>query len=282
MRYMKIHGAGNDFIIINNYDGIISPEQYSALAMRLCQRRLSIGADGLMIVEKPQADGDFKMAFYNSDGSRGEMCGNGARCISRYGYEHGLAKRDVLSIETDSGTVKGKRVSERIYTVRLADPTVVELHRVAEAGGEKYNCSYIELGSPGLPHAVFIQNGWKQIPREELRNICAQLRNFEGFPKGANVTFCEIMGVDHISAVTFERGVEDFTLACGTGCGATVTALTLLGKVSGTDVAISMPGGELSVTLDVRGGTASNIMLTGPTCIVSQGEILDEDLAIEY
>ena len=281
MRYMKIHGAGNDFIIINNYDGGISPEQYSALAMQLCQRRLSIGADGLMIVEKAQADGDFKMAFYNSDGSRGEMCGNGARCISRYGYEHGLAKSDVLSIETDSGVVKGKRVSERVYTVRLADPTVIELYRVAEAGGESYCCSYIELGSPGLPHAIFLRDGWGQIPREKLKEICVQLRNFKGFPKGANITFCEIVGSDHISAVTFERGVEDFTLACGTGCGAMAVALTLQGLVSGTDVAISMPGGDLSVTLNVNQGNVSDIMLTGPTCIVSQGEILDEDLTVK-
>ena len=281
MHFTKIHGAGNDFIIIDNTAGGMPREKYGDIAARLCQRRLSLGADGLMIVERPQYGGDLKMVFYNSDGSRGEMCGNGARCISRYGYEKGFSKNDVLTIETDSGIVTGRRLSERVYTVRLADPTVVELYRTAKAGNREYECSYIELGSPGLPHAVFIKDGWKHIPTEELRSLCEELRHFNGFPKGANVTMCSVVATDHVSAVTFERGVEDFTLACGTGCGATVTALALRRLVSGRDVTVSMPGGDLIVTLELSGGTARNIMLTGPTNIVAEGDILDEDLELK-
>ncbi len=280
MRFTKIHGAGNDFIIIDNFDGAIPQENYGKLAAHLCQRRVSIGADGLMIVEKPTGEGDLRMAFYNSDGSRGEMCGNGARCISRYGHEKGLGNTDEIKIETDSGLVTGRRLSKKTYTVRLADPTVVELYRKANAGDEEYGCSYIELGTPGLPHAVFLVENWQNIPRDRLKKTGRKLRSFKGFPKGANVTFCDIVGPDRVSAVTYERGVEDFTLACGTGCGATVAALTLRGLVSGRDVTVSMPGGELRVTLESSEGRASNIMLTGPTCVVAQGEIIDERLDI--
>ena len=278
MYFTKIHGTGNDFIIIDNTDGEIDPDKYRALACRLCQRRLSIGADGLMIVERPTMGGDLKMCFFNSDGSRGEMCGNGARCISRFGFERGFAKGDLVRIETDSGVVMGKQVDKRTYTVRLADPTVVQLYRTAKAGDEEFNCSYVELGNPGLPHAVFILDGWKDIPTEKLRKTGKKLRNYKGFPKGANVTFCSLSGPDHIEVITFERGVEDFTLACGTGCGAVVTALTLKGVVSGKDVLVSTPGGELRVTVSASQGQVTDIMLTGATCLVAEGEILDEDM----
>jgi len=279
MRFTKMQGAGNDFIIINNIEENIPAEKIPALAERLCSRRLSIGADGFMVVERATNGGDFKMLFYNSDGGAAEMCGNGARCIARYGYEKGLAHGDEQRIETVSGTVIGRRQSERLYTVRLNDPSVIDTYRTATVSGVDYDCSYVELGDPGLPHAIFVMDGWDTVPTDELRSLGSKLRFYEGFPKGANVTFCRLVGDDHVKAVTFERGVEDFTLACGTGCGSTVTALTLRGLVSGENVRVSMPGGELFVTVTTEGGVR-DIFLTGPTNIVCEGEVLDEDLNI--
>lgn len=274
-----MQGAGNDFIFINNIEEKLPRSCLPALAQQLCRRRLSIGADGLMVVEKPEDGGDYRMLFFNSDGSAGEMCGNGARCLARYGYERGLAG-ETQRMETPSGLVTGRRVSERMYTVRLNDPSVIDLHRTAEAGGKKYECAYVELGVPGLPHAVFQWDDFDRRDEDELRRTARGLRWFRGFPKGANVTFCRLAGADSVVARTFERGVEDFTLACGTGCGSVVTALTLLGRVSGQNVKVAFPGGDLFVSLTREGDSVRDILLTGPTDVVAEGLVLDEDLKL--
>ncbi|MBQ8831496.1 MAG: diaminopimelate epimerase [Oscillospiraceae bacterium] len=272
MRFTKMQGAGNDFIIIDIDKEKISPDALPDIAKRVCSRRLSVGADGLMAVTSAENGGDYRMLFYNSDGTEGEMCGNGARCIARYGYENGLAG-EIQHIETVSGTVVGKRISERKYQVRMNDPTVIDLSRAAE----NIECSYIELGDPGLPHAV-AEMYFEELPEDELRELGRKLRWNSVFPKGANVNFCRIIGDDHVIAKTFERGVEDFTLACGTGASSVVTALTLMGKVSGKNVKVDMPGGKLEVSLTVAGETVRDIFLTGPTNIVAVGEITDEDM----
>ncbi len=189
MQFWKMNGAGNDFLVLNNLEEKLPEEAFPALARTLCERRLSIGADGLMVVDAPRADGDYRMLFYNSDGSAGEMCGNGARCICRYGYEKGLA-----------GEVQ------------------------------------------------------------------------------ANVNFCELTGPDQLYERTFERGVEDFTYACGTGTGSVVAVLTLLGKVSGKGVRAEMRGGVLTADAERDGDRIANLYLTGPTNIVCKGQVTDEEL----
>ena len=126
MKFWKMNGAGNDFIIINNIEEALPESAFPLIASKLCERHLSIGADGLMVVEKATCGGDYRMRFYNSDGSEGEMCGNGARCICRYGYEKGLAG-EVQRVETISGTVTGWRLDKRSYRVKLNPATKVEL-----------------------------------------------------------------------------------------------------------------------------------------------------------
>ena len=214
MKFTKMQGAGNDFIVLDNRSGEIRENEYSALAARLCRRRLSIGADGLMIVLPAQGIGDYAMRFYNSDGSLGEMCGNGARCIARYGYDRGLAG-DIQRIETTAGIVVGQRIEEDLYCVRLNDPTAVETEIGIPWDGQILSVSYMELGDPGIPHAVLELPEWDTMPEDELRSLGAYIRSYAAFPKGANVTFRKRLGRDHVKAVTYERGVEDFTLACG-------------------------------------------------------------------
>lgn len=279
MRFWKMNGAGNDFIILNNIEEKLDHNLFPTIARTLCHRHLSIGADGFMVVDTPEQGGDYRMLFYNSDGSVGEMCGNGARCICRYGYENGLAGEE-QTVETASSVSRAKRIDEGNYRIRLTDPTVIRLDYPVEAAGKPWPCSYIELGDPGLPHAVVPYPGLKDKTMDELRTLGRSLRWHPAFPKGANVNFCDVTGPDQVVELTYERGVEDFTYACGTGTGSMVLALTLKGLVSGEDVVVTVPGGTLRVTVDREGTTVKSLWLTGPTNIVCTGEIRDEELTL--
>ena len=274
MKFWKMNGAGNDFIIINNIEEKLPSSSFSKIAKTVCERRMSIGADGFMVIEAPDGKADYKMLFFNSDGSMGEMCGNGARCISRYGYENGLAGETQI-IETTAGIVTGQRISERLYKVRLNDPGVVKLDYPIEVEGITYECSYVELGNPGIPHAVVPVKNLKDQDENELRELGRRMRYHKAFPKGANVNFYEIIGDHLIYERTYERGVEDFTYACGTGTGSLVTVLRMKGLSDGNDVHVKMTGGELIID-----STEKDLFLTGPTNIVAKGEITDEDLKI--
>lgn len=281
MKFTKMQGAGNDFIVINNMEEKLPQAQFAALARRLCTRRMSIGADGMMIVDAPQNGGDYRMYFYNADGSLGEMCGNGARCIARYGYEKGLAG-EMQRVETTAGLVVGQRRDKRMYTVRLNDITKFAQDVTAEIDGKTVQCDYLELGDPGLPHAVVMLDGDCAMTQEALRELGRKLRANSAFPKGANVNFCRVIGENEVEELTYERGVEDFTLACGTGTGSVVAALMCRGLVSGENTKVHVPGGELFITLNTDPQTQkiTDIYLTGPTNIVAEGEVCDEELHV--
>lgn len=280
MRFTKMNGAGNDFILL---DAIAEPFDESAapaLARALCDRRRSVGADGLMLVTRAEGDADYRMRFYNSDGSLGEMCGNGARCICRFGFENGLAG-ETQRVETTAGLVTGWRMGKRLYRIRLNDPCHMRLNGTAEADGITYDCAYVELGDPGIPHAAVPIAGLRDYDAAALLRLGRTLRHYPDFPKGANVNFYEIIGPDHVYERTYERGVEDFTYACGTGTGSVVTVLTLLGKVSGKHVRVDMTGGTLYVDAERdAAGRVTDLYLTGPTNVVCKGEITDENLVL--
>ena len=277
MRFWKMNGAGNDFIVLNNLTERLPAEVFPQLARVLCERHLSIGADGLMVVDAPTQGGDYRMRFFNSDGSVGEMCGNGARCICRYGYENGLAG-ERQTVETTAGIVTGERIDRRLYRVRLNDPTTVRLDCPVEVDGAAWPCAYVELGNPGLPHAVVPYPNLREADETQLRELGRKLRWHPAFPKGANVNFYELLGPDHLYERTFERGVEDFTYACGTGTGSVVAVLTLLGRVSGRNVRVDMTGGTLIIDAERVQSHIAGLFLTGPTNVVCQGEVTDEDL----
>ena len=275
MQFWKMNGAGNDFVIVDNRRLGLPDETWPEIARTLCERHLSIGADGLMVVDTSDR-ADYRMRYYNSDGSLGEMCGNGARCICRYGYENGLAG-EVQVVETTAGLVIGWRLDQRNYRIRLNDPSVIRLDAAAHIGGTVYAAPYVELGDPGLPHIAVEMPGLAGCDRQALRELGRRLRYYEGYPKGANVNFYEIVGPDHVQELTYERGVEDFTYACGTGTGSVVMVLTLLGRVSGQNVRVDMPGGQLTVDVVRDGPRVTDLYLTGPTNIVCRGEATDED-----
>ena len=279
MLFWKMNGAGNDFLILNNLKEHLPHDIFPQIAKALCQRHMSIGADGLMVVDTPTQGGDYKMLFFNSDGSMGEMCGNGARCICRYGYENGLAG-ETQTVETTAGIVTGQRISERLYKIRLNDPTTIRLNVPVEVDGITYDCAYVELGHPGLPHAVVPYPNLRDADENKLRELGRKLRWHSAFPKGANVNFYEVLGEDAVYERTFERGVEDFTYACGTGTGSVAAVLTLQGKVSGRGVKADMTGGQLTIDVTQTGSRITDLYLTGPTNIVCKGEVTDEDLCL--
>ena len=269
MRYTKMHGAGNSFILIEQTRGEQKSEDLGVLALRLCNEKTGPGADGMIVVTRAEG-ADLGMLFYNSDGSAGEMCGNGARCLARWGLEHGRV-RDAQDIRilAPAGEVRARRLTEELYEVRLNDPSVIELDR--EVGGER--CSYVELGEPGIPHAVVCADESAFADLGALRERGRRLRFDPAFPRGANVSFVCPAGEGRVRALTYERGVEDFTLACGTGCGAIAVSLLLSGRVGGDRLVVEMPGGELSVSLRRTSGGATDLLLTGPTAVVAEGEI---------
>ncbi|MGN1306493.1 MAG: diaminopimelate epimerase [Faecousia sp.] len=265
MTFYKYCGAGNDFVLLENFDRAISETDYPKLAKQLCRRKFSVGADGLMILEAAEQGGDCKMRFYNNDGSTAEMCGNGARCICRHCHDRGLSG-EIQRIETPAGMVVGTRVSEIQYRIRLNSPSVVKLQEVIDG----HVCDYLELGEPGIPHLVISADLSEN--RGKLREFARSLRHAAELPRGANVNLYELLGEDAVRLLTFERGVEDFTLACGTGTGATVAALTLRGLVSGEHVRVECEGGTLFVDVAV-GSDETQIHLTGDAVRVFTGTL---------
>lgn len=279
MQFTKMQGAGNDFIIINNMILKLPVEKIPAIAKKLCQRKVSLGADGFMVVDFPDGDADFKMRFYNQDGSIGEMCGNGARCISRYAYMNNIAGRK-MKFETGAGIVESEVLEGRQVKVLLNKPELVKLDNDLNIDDEKYECSYIELGNPGLPHAIVKYDGLQNARYEDIFAKGKKIRFYEGFPKGANVNFYEIINNETALVKTYERGVEDLTLACGTGSASAAVALILKGYLKGDKVKIIVAGGELFVEVERTGDVVHKLYLIGDTNIIATGEILDEDLVI--
>ena len=276
MRFTKMNGAGNDFILVENLHGELTQQQLSKLARTLCDRRMSIGADGLMAIVPAKADADFGMLFFNCDGTLGEMCGNGARCICRYGYETGLAG-ETQTIETTAGLVTGTRIDAKNYRIRLPDPLNLQ-YLALDVDGKKVGCMYLELGNPGIPHAVVQYPGLREADEQALFEFGRKLRYHPAFPKGANVNFLEKTGENRFYERTWERGVEDFTYACGTGTGASVYALAEKRRC-GDHAEVEVKGGLLIVDIVRDGKKCRDLLLTGPASMVCTGEIFDEAIS---
>ena len=258
MQCWHMSGAGNDFMVIDARGLTLDFEK---MAKELCA--LS-GADGFMAVDHSEK-ADFKLHFYNSDGSRGEMCGNGSRCICRFAYDHGIAG-ETMVVETDAGLVPGKRLSESQYLVQLNNPGIVDLNR-------KGDIAYVELGTPGVPHAVAEIPGLAWDRAEELRQLGKSLRYDPAFPKGANVNFFTWTGEGKVRVMTYERGVENYTLACGTGCGSTAVTLWLRGQLPGGKLVAENKGGTLTLNVQGENGVVSALYLEGPTEILKEYDI---------
>lgn len=258
MKAWYMSGAGNDFFVIDSRGMTLD---YSDLAKTWCAK---IGCDGFMAVDHSLV-GDFKLHFYNADGSRGEMCGNGSRCVSKFAYDRGIAPGE-MTIETDAGLLRSTRISETQYRVQLNNPSVLDLHRHGDM-------AYVELGNPGVPHGVFHYPGLGWDMRDVLRERMRQERFAPYFPKGANVNYYDWVGPNRIRILTFERGVEDFTLACGTGSGSTAAVLAHMGLLPQGELTVENPGGTLFFQLTRVNGSLEHILMTGPAEVLAEYDL---------
>lgn len=275
LAFTKMQGAGNDFIVIDNRKTGFSKADLSQIAKEVCQRKISLGADALMAVDFPQETGDFRMLFFNADGTEAEMCGNGARCIARYSYENQISPEKMV-IETIAGNVPAWRKDETLYQVTLNPTTVAEFDQPF-GESEIESVDYVELGNPGIPHLVVHYPNLAKTPLKELTALARQLRFWEKLPKGANVNFYELLDKkkQEVLVRTYERGVEDFTMACGTGCGSTAYALVKKGILVKPTVSLRVLGGNLEVIVE------DDLQLIGEAVIVAEGWVT-ADTAAEH
>lgn len=249
MKVLKMSGAGNDFAVVDIRG---QKPDLQTLSIDLCAR---LGVDGFLAVDHSEI-ADFKLNFYNPDGLRGEMCGNGARCVCKYAYDQGIAG-EAMTVETDAGIVYGWRLAENRYRIRLNNPGIVDLQRLP-------NAAYIELGNPGIPHSVTLVPDLDWSEKDRLKPGFLAIRHNPVFPKGVNVNFYRPLTETSAKILTFERGVEDFTLACGTGSASVATVLWLQGKLPGNRLTVENPGGTLEITIEGKDGRIDELYLEGP------------------
>jgi diaminopimelate epimerase len=268
IEFYKMSGSGNDFIIIDNRDLSLNVGDIREFVRKVCQNKISVGADGLLLIE-PSKSVDFKWQFFNSDGSVAEMCGNASRCVGRYAYIKGIAGKK-MSFETLAGIISAE-VNGDVVKVRLTDPTLLKSGVKINLGGAECLLDCIDTG---VPHAVsFVAD----IENCAVYERGKQIRRHEYFqPKGTNANFVEVIDRHKIRVRTYERGVENETLACGTGDVASVLAAASRGMVdSPTDVLVQS-GETLRIYYAREDDRWKEIYLEGKVKMVYQGFLFEE------
>lgn len=272
--FTKMSGVGNDFILIDNRAGALRGIDLAGLARGACRRRVSLGADGLILIEPPRAGGDFSMRTFNPDGGEVAMCGNAARCVARFAYAHGLAGA-AMTIDTQGGPVRAwvTDIGARVQLQVTAPPS---LNRSLPAGGQALTLHTVTVS--GAPHAVLFYPGVVQAPTETIHQLGAAIRYHPEFPEGINANFVEVEDRHCLRQRTYERGVEAETLACGTGAAASVVIGASLGLVD-SPVRVLVAGGELEVAFERQGEGFVGIFLAGAARFVAEGRLHREAYA---
>lgn len=263
--FVKMNGAGNDFILIDNRSAKIrlTTEQ----VVRLCQRQRGIGADGLfLLVPNTSGKAEWSWEFYNSDGSTADMCGNGARCFARF-VQSVAGANEQTSFETGAGVISATFHDTRV-TVNLTTPKDLRLGEVVLASGTNLMTHSLNTG---VPHAIiFVPDADKAM----VQQLGEEIRYHEHFkPKGTNVNFAQVLGPNHIRVRTYERGVEGETLACGTGVTASALVASRVHKFT-SPVKVQVQGGDtLEVSWADAGDSFADVKLNGPADFVFKGTI---------
>jgi diaminopimelate epimerase len=264
LRFTKMNGAGNDFVMIDNRGGGVrlSREQIA----KICDRHRGVGADGVLLIEPANNSADFRMRYYNSDGGEAEMCGNGARCFARFVEKVAGAARDV-SFETPAGIIAAHLHGD-LVTLNMSEPTDLQLNVTLGVGYENKSVHFVNTG---VPHVVVPVVNIEEV---DVVREGAAIRRHEMFsPKGANVNFLERRGGNKIGIRTYERGVENETLACGTGVVASALIFAAMEKTEGPVGVLVRGGSELSVDFQRNGERFTDVTLTGPAEFVFEGTI---------
>ncbi len=277
MEFAKMHGAGNDFCLFNGMAKTLP--DFSALAQAVCDRHLGVGGDGIM-VSLPSQTADIKMVYYNSDGSMGEMCGNGLRCFSKFVYEGGFVRKTEFTVETGAGmkTVRLNLAGSgqvQSVTVNMGRPEfspeqvpttldgIPVLNRTLDIAGQQVMLTAMRMS---VPHCVVLVEDLSAV---DVNILGRQIEIHPAFPKKVNVNFIQIIDRSHIRIKTWERAAGR-TLACGTGCCASAVAGRLLGLVKDT-VTLQAEGGELIIHV----GEDDEVTMTGGAEFICHGRFSD-------
>jgi diaminopimelate epimerase len=273
MQFWKMHGLGNDFIVVDNRNGQIRDADAAGLAQQLCERHKSIGADGLLLLAN-SAEADLQMRIFNADGSEAEMCGNGVRCFAKYCYENGILKKKALAVETLGG-VKNVWLAVQNDTVAVVKVDMgtpewdrsripmqgqgTYINQDLRVDEETYKVTCLSMGNP---HCVIFVENVDEFPVEYVGPI---IENHEAFPKRTNVEFTQVSSKNELKVRVWERGCGE-TMACGTGACASAVVANRLGKVSGK-VKVHLRGGNLLLEIGER------VFMTGPAEKVFEGKL---------
>lgn len=265
IEFTKMHGAGNDFVMIENLDGAIdlSSEQVA----RLCDRRFGIGADGLILLNPATVEGtDATMIYYNADGGRVDMCGNGARCFTSFAILNGVGDGKQVHFTTDAGPMQAD-AEDGLYTIRMTPVHSIELDQSLSTAHGSYDFAFMNTG---VEHVVVFTDDVDAI---DIVPAGSAIRYHDRFPAGTNTNFAQVLDDGVIEVRTYERGVENETLACGTGVVAVAIAANLTKNLA-TPISLRVRGGDiLVVDFDRNGDDISDITLTGPAKVVFTGSV---------
>ncbi|MFZ2603713.1 MAG: diaminopimelate epimerase [Candidatus Omnitrophota bacterium] len=267
INFTKMTASGNDFVVIEKRNLAARNKSFNNLARQACDRKFGIGADGLLLLEKTKK-AVVRMRIFNADGSEAEMCGNGARCAALYLGSQLSALSSQLKIETKAGIIEAYILGNNVK-IKLTDPTSIKLNIPLEINNRLLKVNFINTG---VPHAVIFVNGIEKINVVSLGRQIRYHKNFS--PKGTNVNFVEILNNNSILTRTYERGVEDETLACGTGSAASaLLTVYSLGLTTKKSVNVHTRSGEvLKVYFDRINNHFCNVWLEGKARIVYKGE----------
>ncbi|GMU83443.1 MAG: diaminopimelate epimerase [Planctomycetota bacterium] len=276
LRFTKMHGLGNDYVYVDLFDQQVDAPE--ALSRVISDRHRGIGSDGLILIAPPQArEADVRMIMYNADGSRSQMCGNGVRCVAKYAYDHGRARRNPIRVETDRGVLPidltiGADGRVEAARVDMGEP-ILEPRKIPVAiPGERIIAVPIPLDSRmleltavsmGNPHAVFFVDDVATVP---LPEVGPKLEHHPLFPERINVHFVQVLSRERVRMITWERGTGP-TQACGTGASAVCVASVLNG-LTGRSIIATLPGGDLALEWDER---TNHVFKTGPATEVFSG-----------
>jgi diaminopimelate epimerase len=266
--FFKMSGSGNDFIIIDNRTAVVPEVHLDRLVVGACRRKMSAGADGMILIE-PSDSLDFKWRFFNADGSLPDMCGNGARCAARFAFIHGIAGRQ-MAFETLAGPIEAS-VGDDSVKIRMTQPRDLKTGYDLDIDGK-----LIAVGSinTGVPHVVTVVDDIDTLDVVEMGRRIRHHRDFA--PEGTNANFVKIGKAGKIAIRTYERGVEDETLACGTG---NVAAALILAHDRGLTSPVALTtrsGGILTVHFKTQGGCYQDVFLEGDARVIYYGELWED------
>jgi diaminopimelate epimerase len=256
IEFYKYQGTGNDFVMIDNRSNFF-PKDNIQLIARLCDRRFGIGGDGLILLEN-DTETDFKMVYYNSDGNQSSMCGNGGRCLVAFAKKLNVIQDSTTFIATDG-----------VHHASVADNGIVSLQMI-DVADIKITPDYVFMNT-GSPHHIQLV---EDLEHYNVKENGASIRYGELYGKqGSNINFVKKIDETTFSLRTYERGVEDETLACGTGATAVAIAMNVLGKTKANSIDLNVEGGKLVVSFDKKDGQFTNVFLKGPAEFVFKGTI---------